>query len=113
MVGIESYVTKLKNDNKSYWHRNKKDILEIADKYGKLNTLKVMENAKAKRMRLREGLNWTYQLNTCINDLRAEGYTLRSISKQLNLNRRSLFSRRVGAVNKYLILQTLQACEAL
>ena len=113
MVGIESAATKFNYGDKSYWHLHKEEILKRANSEGKLNTERKYENSKAVRMRLREGLQWTYHLNTCINDLRAEGYTLSSISKQLNLNRRSLFSRRVGAVNKYLILQTLQACEAL
>ena len=108
---IESHVKRYAGEG--YWLLHKKEILDIANTNGKLNTLKVPENAKAKRMRLREGMQWTYQLNTCINDLRAEGYSLRSIADQLGIKRRTLFDRRTGKVNKYLILLTLQKCEML
>ena len=113
---IESQVIRYAGEG--YWLRHKKEILDIANTHGKLQTArKYPENSKAKRMKRREKLQWkyqwTYQLNTCINDLRAEGYGLRSIADQLGIKRRTLFDRRTGRVNKYLILLTLQKCEML
>ena len=109
---IESHVKRYAGEG--YWLLHKKEILDIANTNGKLQTKRTYpENAKAVRMRKRESLQWKYQLNTCINDLRAEGYSLKAIADQLGIKRRTLFDRRTGKVNKYLILLTLQKCEML